>query len=386
MRVLIIGDANSIHLMGFVTNLQRKKKIDELIIYNIGSSCTEINKNSYTQSAIRIVESVRLNEKSLISKIPRIRFYYLIHLEHKLLESLGKMDFIHIHYVSSRISAHAKLFSIMSSKIISTFWGSDLYRSSRREIKLQTKLVKYSERITLVTNQVKEDFQKNFGSKFNEKIRIVPFGLIPLTYINQLDSIETKNESREKIGIPNDAFVIACGYNARPMQQHLKIIEAFNNYEAPLPENLLFIFPMGYGGDATDAYKLQVKEALMNSKIKGYILEEYLEKEAIARFRRSCDVMINIQTSDASSGSMLEHLCAGSVVINGEWLPYKPHEDMGACFVKVKSTKELPETICDILNNLEFYKNKCNINKEIINKFALWENTIEKWINIYNEL
>src|SRR5690606_14831681 len=78
--------------------------------------------------------------------------------------------------------------------LVASFWGSDIYRKSRKDIlKLSKHLGKCSV-ITLSGERMIRTFNEVFGNRFDRKIQPVFFGT------SALDAIEDAKENLSKIG------------------------------------------------------------------------------------------------------------------------------------------------------------------------------------------
>ncbi|AIY82792.1 glycosyl transferase 4-like family protein [Clostridium baratii str. Sullivan] len=381
MKILIIGDSNSIHIQGYIQNILKWNHIEKITLFNTGKQNNKYNYKCLKNIEVR--EGYKINKNKIIYKIPFIRSIYFHAKQKHEFKKIERHDLVHIHFLSIGVARLLKEILLKSNNIVCSLWGSDIYKTRYFDLYFKKKLLDRCKIITCVTNDVKDDILKIFGDHYKEKVKIARLGLKPLEHIKRIEEKETKYEVRKSLGFPDDAFIISIGYNARPMQQHEKILECIVDNKKELPQNIFLIFPMAYGSDSTVEYIGKIKDKLKSSDINGRVLTEYMDEEKIARFRISCDIMVNLQTSDASSGSMLEHMYADNIVINGGWLPYKEQEDLGMKFIKIDTINEISKMIIQISKDYKVKRQNCSGNKEIIYKFASWEENIKEWIKIY---
>ncbi len=179
----------------------------------------------------------------------------------------------------------------------------------------------------------------------------------------------------------NKLFLV-CGYCAAPITQHPKIIAALENNKSKIASAKI-VFPMTYGHLA-DKTRAEVKLLLAEKQLQGDVLEEFLSNEKLQALRLAADVFIHIQSRDQMAASMLEHLAAGSVVITGKWLPYESLVEKGVFMIRIESPDGLSIALADALDNLENYKQKAKINREIILKMMSWENIKQNWYKYYD--
>jgi glycosyltransferase involved in cell wall biosynthesis len=106
----------------------------------------------------------------------------------------------------------------------------------------------------------------------------------------------------------------------------------------------------------------------------------------VAFLRLSSDIMIQVQNTDSFSSSMREHLYAGNVVITGDWLPYETLDKKGCFMLKVSDVDLVGEKLVYAINNLDSLKKRCQGNPEIIWELSSWENNIDSWCNLYDEV
>src|SRR5690606_32118073 len=128
-------------------------------------------------------------------------------------------------------------------------------------------------------------------------------------------------EAKLSLDLPEDAFVITCGYNGSPFQNHIAIINQLTAVISRLPTNYVLIFPFTY--QRNNSYISSIDNVLKKSPLNCYFIEDYMDSEQVSLLCLATDIFIQVQTTDALSASTREHLFAKSIVITGGWLPYQ---------------------------------------------------------------
>lgn len=262
-----------------------------------------------------------------------------------------------------------------------TLWGSDLMRANEKRLEILRFGFNNAYRIKL-SQSLYDCLEQKYGYIYREKCSIVSFGISEIDNIDNLEESEF-NEYRDLLlGIIGNKLVICCGYNRMEAQNHLSMIDAIDQLRSEFKSNIHVVLPMTYGG--TQEYLAEVKERLKNVDFTYTVLEKFLQDKEVATIRRLSDLMVNIQNTDAASGSVKGHLYCGSVCIIGEWLPYNNMEDLGIYYLKT-SKNNLCVRIENAIANFTDLKQKCSQNKDIIRRNFSWEATIQDQVKAYGE-
>jgi len=318
----------------------------------------------------------------IIFKIWGIRALFILYEYKKILKLLDKYIICHIHSLNPSYGLLTNSIKKKCKYLIISFYGSDYYRKSKYQKKLQENILKKANIITFTNKETLNSFNKYFKNKYSDKIKVVRFGLKPLEYIDLFRDDPLPNMKSE-FNIPKNSFVVTCGYNASKGQQHEKIIKSLELVRNKLPDNVYFVFPMSYGNEK---YIFKIKTMLNKSKLKYIILKEFYSSEKVARLRLLSDIMIHVQISDQFSGSMQEYIYADNVVITGNWLPYQTFKDYGIYMEEVSSIEEIGKKTLGVINNYKKYKAKSCENKYKIWELSSWESNGNKWMEIYSEI
>src|SRR5690606_21923209 len=162
------------------------------------------------------------------------------------------------------------------------------------------------------------------------------------------------------------------------------IIDQLAQMHDTLPSGCVLIFPFTYGGN--NHYISRVKEKLERSSLNYRIIEDYLSDEQISLLRLATDLFIQVQTTDAFSGSMREHLFAKNMVVTGSWLPYQTLVRKGIYFETIKGLQFLGEKVSDLMVRYPEVKRKIDM-YNTPGKFEQyrWPEAIGAWHQVFLE-
>jgi hypothetical protein len=274
----------------------------------------------------------------------------------------------------------------VKAKTYLTFWGRE-YANFR--ILFSQKIYKY--RLDKLVNSVdyivnSETFIKDIFSKlypkFPGKCLVGHLGSASIDFIYDMLSNNAELDIKNKLGIDSRKYSVLIGYSGKPLHQHLKIIEELEKIDL-LKNRIHLLVPMTRGG--SKEYIDKVESNLIKSGFTYTLLKNrFLSDEEIAELRVVTDVVLQLSTTDGLSRSILECLCAKSLMIYGEWLNYDSSLDDNKLWaVKVSSINEAVMTLCDIISRyndyLPYLENNSNNGKEQNS----WSFRINNWVDAY---
>lgn len=383
MTILLIGDCSSVYNISFVKAL--KKKYPELIIDLLDTNFSHSDDECFTvygkliRRCIPLIGYLRLfwRVPKLGSLVKRLSMPFMVRVvkSNNYNAILVQGLFLPQCYALNHLHTN-------SAFKIGVLWGSDLYKCrSENRYKSVRKAVSLCDRICVSTDKFKEDFlalvsfDKNkvkkchFGLDFIEKIRI---------------STVSPFRAKQLLRVPSDTFVITCGYNASPNQQHEEIITQLQLIHDEFPSNYLLVFPMTYSGN--NLYKQQIEDLLNRSGLRFKIYMNFMKDDELIAMRKMTNIFIQLQRTDAFSGSLQEHLYCQNIVVTGSWLPYKVFKDKGIIFQEIDRMVDLADKLKYIFSHYEIIQSKVSeINTEAKFDYALWDNAIIEWYQILSE-
>lgn len=339
---------------------------------------TERNSNVKWSSYIeRDFNYVCNSQEGIVKKVVR-KINYKFLLRH--LFSLYDLVDFHAYY-PSRYNKLMKRCVDKGIKYDITLWGSDLMRASDEQKKLQKYGFDNCYRIKLTEN-LYDILHTIHGDTYDSKCRIVYFGNSDLPVIDGLSESEAQNLKYEMYGNTDNKRILVLGYNAMSSQNHNKMIEALSALTPEEKQSIHVVLPMTYGARA--GYITDIRKKIEQLRVSYTIIDKFLETEQVAVIRRTADVVVNVQDTDALAGSLQDHLYCGNICIFGEWLNYRPYISNGIYYIKT-SMKDVAMHIKEVIQNFDDYKKLCLGNHDKIKSLVSWDATIIKQVSVYGE-
>lgn len=299
-----------------------------------------------------------------------------------ILEKLPKFDAIQMLWIEPDAAFFHKLFREKAKRLLLYIGGSDFYRASDSEREFKRELIMCADSVTAETNETLRDFRAYYGEELAEKTSILPYGLEVLEYI-QSGTLKNRDNLKKKLGIPLDKAVVTCGHNAGAAHQHNEMIDALGKLPVSIKEQIVCVFPMTYPSGHGE-YIASIQSKLNESGLTYITLTRFMNFEEMGHYALGSDIMIHVQTTDELSGTMLEALYAGNIVIAGSWLPYQCLCDLGVFFEKVDKVSSLTEKLTEIVPALDRYRKKCVPNKAVIWNRWSWDAVAPQWRAVWD--
>ncbi len=365
MRLLVIGDALSPYTVAFSRFLKQHSPIITIDIINTRPNVSDIGLTEQIRGAY---DQFYTNQ-AIITIIKQVN------------EEISQYDVICLHgFWDIVLSIYRKLNhkNIFTAGVI---WGSDFYRRDHATMPLSG-ILDRCDRVLVQTDEMETDLLKVYPLP-PAKIRKCLFGVEPLESLTAMRGMPSA-EAKHSLGLPADSFVITCGYNGSPFQNHIAIIDQLTAMISMLPENYVLIFPFTYQKDSR--YMSLIENVMKQSSLTYYFIEDYMDSEEISLLCLATDMFIQVQTTDALSASMREHLFAKSVVITGGWLPYEVLVRNSIYFETIDELNSLGTKIRNILDNYSEVKRKVEL-YNTPDKFEQyrWPNVIQSWYEVFLE-
>lgn len=172
------------------------------------------------------------------------------------------------------------------------------------------------------------------------------------------------------------------GYSGKSIHQHIPIIKTFSSVGMK-KEFIHFLVPMTRG--ASSKYVQSVENMLQQSGYTYTLIKNcYLTDMDVARLRNATDITLQLSLFDGFSRSIIECLCARSILIYGNWLNYSDRlKEEGFSGITVQSIEEGVEKVYDIVDDLENYQKMGGENSQNGKNKNLWSECIMDWVTIY---
>lgn len=381
-EIVILG-YNSVHTFNYIKNIALpicKANNDNITVFIQNSYAEDeqlkLSNEFYLNNGVRVINQKKYNQK--LAKIPKFGGFYKLFMDYKQIKKLGRIDIFVLHYLGFRQCILTNLILKNCNKLIAVFWGSDIFRSTKVERKVQSCVLNRSNAIILSTLKMKECLVAHFGNEYLNKVCSIKFPGDNFEMLEKTLSIEGKDEIRKKMGIGINNICITCGYSGASDQNHYEILGEICKLNEGLKSRIVLIFPMTYGLE-NEEYLDKIKKTCIENSLRALFFTSYLKDVEVARLRIINDIFIFAAKTDAFSGSMQEYFAASSIVIKGKWLQYYELENSPLYYEDFNSYIELSDKITEIVENIEFYKDKGKNNLEFLKKVSNTKDIMLKW-------
>jgi len=390
-KILVLGNVNSIHLKGLIDRviIPLGFKVEAFCNANYSKDLAEQKEYLY-EKGIRSFDKNRANREEFF-RFLKNSFHLskvasnIKGLVEKVYVSLVKLtnsyDIIHVNYVDIWALKLATRLKKKNTKLIATYWGSDLMRVSDEELKKRWKYLKQFDLISTDSIDLENRFKEIYGddTKFKNAMPRICFGSEIAENIDELLEKGYRQIMRKEI--PDDKLVISIGYNAGKAQQHIKVLEALSKLSVEFKKKILIILQMTYQ-QPLDNYVQEVLEYSEKAGFETWQYTGYLSVNEVAQIRVATDIFINAQTTDAFCSTIKEYMYAGTTLVNAKWLEYKEMVEWGLKSSSFDEFGEIPEII-------EKYKRENNdsiVNRNIIRDKFSWDACRIEWEKVYQSL
>jgi glycosyltransferase involved in cell wall biosynthesis len=351
-KYLIIGDAENTHTVKWVRALV---PWFEVSVISSKSTHPDIHK---------LIPKDRIHEFKLnvlpeggnyhlLMKLPAIR---------RIIRSI-RPDFVNAHYITSHgfVAALVKKFTRMKFTLIQSAWGSDILVTPfrNRGYRLLTRFILNSG--DMVTSD----------SRFMTEVIHRLTTTRTMTFAFGLEHMPAYDPSKKEEFLFFSNRMLSANYNIG------EIIRFFSRIAAIEPKAQLII---SHDGDLRKPLEEYVNKMGLEKRVQflGFIREEEQE----IHYRRA-QFYLSIPASDATSVSLLEAMAHGCIPIvsdipaNHEWIT----EAVNGLFYKEGETG-----MKDLVSILNQKKDVVHVNREIIQKRAIFPDLIRHYVEQINRL
>ena len=309
------------------------------------------------------------------SKFRNSPFYYWLKINNNLRKWLYKTIFRYYDiielagvYDRSRLD-YVQYANCIGKKTFVCLWGTDFYGIDNPQTDWHKDLFRIVDKIIVPSKTMEEDFISVYN-KYKEKLVVRSYGLSQLELLNDIMQGKIERDISFLDKRATNRIVLTIGYSARTWQQHFYALDAIDKLPQQDKENLFLLIPMTY--DNTWDYGLYMKSRLDKIGIPYQIQQTRLTLIQMLSLRTISDIFICIQNTDGLAASVQEHLMAGSILIAGDWLPYKLFMNYGAYFLTT-SLDNLSNMLQLVIENFQVEKHKCKNNKEVMYSASSWK-------------
>ncbi len=370
-KILIIGESDSVYIKEYVEYMLKE---NSSLDFSILTMAKNRYLDFYKDNGIKVI---------LMEDYSNPNFKLTIY--HKFLINILKerYDFIHVQAVSYNALKLATIVAGKRSKVIASYWA---YSSGKQEIEKIGKLLGRVYKISFVTKTLMKDFQSHYGHIYDKRIScmdLVMSGIENMKHIAEnKDMEELRLKGKNEMGFPKDKVVVAVGYCGRKDQQHLQVLNSLETLPNEILQKLYVYIHVAYG-ITDEAYIRRIEAVGKRMEKRGCICnvsKEYIQGERLAYLRFGADVFINGIKQDVLSATMLEYLCGGAMVFNGNWLNYSELDDVGLAHIRFNDFKELPMHLMEHIEDVSVNEE----NAKLMWTNWSWSERVKKWIKLYH--
>ena len=378
MRVLILGDADSDLIRQYVDNVLIKQGAQVVIA---SENYKGRFKDFYEEKGVTVVCLASIKRIPLIDRIPKLCGFVRIVQAQLALKRLAPYDVVHIHFVNKTKLRIADALKNGKSRVVVSFWGSDILRRNRRELYSLRRFLERADCITVVVQSMQDRFREVFGDRFDSKLFRTVFGGDCLDIISELQKTVTKEECKRHFGLDSERITVAVGYNRIPEQQHDSMLEQISELPQRYLDRIQVVLPFAYGAESDD-YTKKLECIISAMRCPVYIKRDFLFSQELAKFRLAADIYVNAQTTDAFCMSMREYICSGAAVINAAWLKYEDLEKNEIKYMSFDTFDALPEILKKVIDN--GFDTAGNTEKML--EISSWSSARETWNLCYESV
>ena len=269
---------------------------------------------------------------------------------------------------------------IMKSKLVYSYWGSDLLRLNRKQLYFNGLFIRQADFITFDNKDLELKFKKTY--RWNTKVasETIMFGLPILDNIQDRCKNKTPKDIRAEWEIPKEKKVIAVGYSAIAEHRHIEILKSIGQLDTETKKRIFLLLQMTYSG--THKYIKEVADAAKETGCEYRVIHHYLTDEEVADLRIMTDIYINAQTTDAFSGSVCENLFSGTILINARWLRYQEFKNYDFQYLEFNSMDEIGRLVKLAMDQ----KIDVSKNRKLVWQLRSWERCASNWQRMFQSL
>lgn len=275
-----------------------------------------------------------------------------------------------VHYHAEGPCVMMIIIKLLSKKrIIATIHGLDWQRAkwggfATKYIKLGEKIaVKYADEIIVLSKNVQDYFEKEYG----RKTIFIPNGVSEPT-------IEKANVIKQKYGLKKNDYILFLGRIVPEKGIHY-LIEAFNNIKT---EKKLVI---AGGASDTDSYYQELKDMSKNNK--NIIFTGFVQGKELEELYSNAYIYCLPSDLEGMPLSLLEAMSYGNCCLTSDINECSEVlEDKGVTFEK-GNVKNLKNELINLISEKELVnKYKKQSQKYILNKYS-WDDVVKRTLELY---
>lgn len=386
MKILLVGDANSIFLYNYVKYLKQTidVNVDVYCPFSQNADYSEHPYDNVCYDGITALHS-KISKRVIFVLLPFIQRFKF---EKYLRRQKCKYDIIHFHWILPSWVIGSSMYKTHSRHICATAWGGEMENLSILGSKLlyRNRLQKFMSNIGFYIGSparrvnFKHDFPSFVGQYYD--------GIYGSSIIEAFSEVDKAESFRDTYRINPNKITILTGYSGKALHRHEEILTAIVAHKdfAKIANHIHFIFSMTRG--SSDIRINNINNILQPTGVSYTIIKDgYQSDLAIAQLRLSTDIAFQLSEFDGLSSSVKEILCAGSILISGNWFPlYTALKEDGFKYFEVSDIQEGVNLFYDIIQKFSYYQTIFKHNQHVGLKKYLWTECIKQWSNAYNDM
>ena len=271
------------------------------------------------------------------------------------------------------------------SRLICSFWGSDLLRTSGPETFVQVhRGLRRADAITTQSPELREIILSTYGRDLAPRVHCCRFPANPSLFLEieaLTQSSDARLAARRHLDLPGDAQIVVVGHNGSPANRQPDAIRGIAQAPPVTRQKYHLVFPFTYAGNAAGA--TSIREVCSHFGFAHSIIEGRLDTRSLAALRVAADVFLQVPESDALSNTVLEYLFAGAKVVSGAWLPYGPFRRAGLPLVEVDSYSALHTVLADLDGAIPMGHDELTTLQGLIRGRFFANAVMPDWIDVY---
>jgi glycosyltransferase involved in cell wall biosynthesis len=363
MKVLVLGNGNSIHVEKWVNGLVVKGI--EIVLFSLN----DFNREKYSNSSKLSLFSFGLNDSSYFKKggsINKINYLRVLPTLKKIIKE-HQPDIVHSHFCSSYGSIGALL---NFHPYIISVWGSDIYDFPNRNPFFK-RVVKFALKRADMVLSTSNIMAREIEKYTNKEIQITPFG------------VDTSIFKKRAIKKETDDIIIGTIKTLDYLYGIDTLIESFHILLDRCPKKNLKLEIVGTGTD-----EKKFKELVIEKKLTEHIrFIGFIPNSKVPEYLSRFDVYVALSRSESFGVAVVEAMACETPVVVSDVDGFSEVVVNNVCgfLVPKENPKLAADKIEEIISNQDI-KNKFakNGRQRVINNYK-WSDNLQLMIDLYEK-
>lgn len=370
MRLLVLGSPDSIWTREFIEFVLKRPDRKICVLYDAQTKGEFAE--FYESLGVEVIRTPSVS--SIVMKIPKLRSIFMLKEYTNAARSSLPYDAVINMFVTPSALSCAIAQKRYGAIVVAYFCGSDIVRADGFTRILLKKYLSKTNYAVMASANVQRAFIAKIGHLNGCKQETIRLGISVFSNIDWEITHSSIEKCKINLGISSEKITICIGYNGSKNQNHLRVLEQIKMMPPDIKKKIIVLLPMTYA--STEKYITEVEVVAKETGVKFIVFKEYMQHEIIAQFRLATDIFINAQTSDGLSGSVLETLYAGALLLNASWLHYIEYDIWGLKYSTFSRFEDLPGLLADVIH-VPFVRHQEN--REILAGTMSWEQCKNAW-------